>query len=252
MTAARNTSWSYAGASVRGPGHAGLQLPNQDAWLVRINGKEMCAVVSDGLGSKPFSDFGAQMACKAAAHAVAVWRRNREAPHQSLLRILHSVWSAWIAPRKESDCAATCLFVHSDGERTVLAQLGDGMVAYGSPEKGFEVFPIPERDFSSETTGLGVCLDLKEWRIASTEHVECDFSILLASDGVSEDLLPDRLNEFIGFCSDRYLGESSRRRAGLLAQDLRNWPTPGHADDKTLVLLKWVGDKSSGGDRETT
>ena len=246
------SSWSYVGASVRGPAHAQVGMPNQDAWLVRVRGEEVVAVVSDGLGSKPFADFGSRVACSAVSRAISVWRRNADAPPLSLLRLVHATWSAWVAPKKEPDCAATCLLAHSDGERITLAQLGDGLVAFGSPVSGFQTLPGYDRDFSSETTGLGICSDLGEWRIASLTCPEKNPAILLASDGVSEDLLSDRLCDFIDFCSDRYLGETPRRRAGLLAQDLRNWPTPGHADDKTLVLLKWVGNKNGGGNSETT
>ena len=243
--------WSYVGASVRGPAHKRAGMPNQDAWLVHIRGEEVVAVVSDGLGSKPFADFGSRVACSAVSRAISVWRRNGDAPPLSLLRLVHATWSAWVAPKKESDCATTCLLAHSDGARITLAQLGDGMVAFGSPDSGFKTLPSHERDFSSETTGLGVCSDLGEWRVTSLTCPEENTAILLASDGVSEDLLPNRLCDFISFCSDRYF-ECSRRRTGLLAQDLRNWPTPGHEDDKTLVLLKWDGNKNGGGNSEAT
>lgn len=242
------SSWVHAGASVRGPAHAQAERPNQDAWLVRCRAREVIAVVSDGLGSKPMSEFGAQMACKAASQAVSAWRCNSNATPQSLIRIVHAIWSARVAPHKESDCAATCLLAYSNEKRTILAQLGDGLIAFGSAATGIEVLPSQVRDFSSETTGLGICSDLKEWRVSSVDRRESTFSILLASDGVSEDLLPDKLPDFIGFCSERYLSETPRRRAGLIAQDLRDWPTPGHADDKTLVLLRRIGNIEKGDD----
>ena len=51
-------AWRSFGASVIGPGHAASRLPNQDAWLAFHHIRADGIVVSDGLGSKPLSDFG--------------------------------------------------------------------------------------------------------------------------------------------------------------------------------------------------
>jgi hypothetical protein len=61
--------------------------------------------------------------------------------------------------------------------------------------------------------------------------------LLLATDGVSEDLEPDRIGDLAAWVVDELACLAQPGRA--LAHELRNWPVPHHQDDKTLLAL-WI------------
>ena len=62
-------------------------------------------------------------------------------------------------------------------------------------------------------------------------------AVLLATDGIADDLDSFRLGEFIHFVRSTYCPLAPAVRWRRLAYDLRNWPTPYHSDDKTLAFL---------------
>jgi hypothetical protein len=60
-------------------------------------------------------------------------------------------------------------------------------------------------------------------------------AVLLASDGVSDDLLPEKRAGFVDWLLKEVVSEP---KPGLsLTRALRDWPVPRHLDDKTVVLL---------------
>lgn len=231
------------GATVRGPAHVANGLPNQDAWLRARTGNHCVVVVSDGLGSKPHADIGSRAACRAVVDAVRVWRRNPLAATEVLLGLIHLLWRARIAPRAQEDCACTCLFtvVGPDGEG-VAAQLGDGLLAI---HDGSSVSALSRREgdaFVNETTGLGLTTRLAAWRTAAVPAgSRC---ILLCTDGVSDDLIPEKLPEFIDWLGEDVRSKREPHRRHFLARALRDWPTPKHLDDKTIAMA-FIGQCSS-------
>lgn len=224
------------GATVRGPSHVANGLPNQDAWLRARTGNHHVVVVSDGLGSKPHADIGSRAACRAVVDAVRVWRRNPLAATEVLLGLIHLLWRARIAPHAQEDCACTCLFavVGPDGEG-VAAQLGDGLLAI---HDGSRLSALSSRDgetFVNETTGLGLTTRLAAWRTAAVPvGSRC---IVLCTDGVSDDLIPEKLPEFIDWLGRDVRAKREPRRRHFLARSLREWPTPKHLDDKTIAMV---------------
>lgn len=229
-------SWHYFGASVRGPAHVHNGVPNQDAWRGGHFREGTLIAVCDGLGSRPHSRRGAQEACRAVAVAVRQWSAVPTAPIEKLLKLIHATWSLRVHPYAEEDCATTCLFaVAGSNGRLHVAQLGDGLslVMDGSV---LRTITRTADDFANETNGLGIARRLSEW-----ETFECDPSteaaVLLATDGISDDLDGTRLGEFVHFVRSTYCPLAPAARWRRLAHDLRNWPTPYHSDDKTLAFL---------------
>src|SRR5579862_1410929 len=129
--------WKTSGASVIGPAHRANGQPNQDAWRRFIGPFGTGIVVCDGLGSKPYSDKGARLACKAVAQAVRIWAKE-QAPDEHLLRLIHNLWNMKVNSLGARDCATTCLFAIAlrSGDMLV-AQLGDGIALLRLAEQGF-------------------------------------------------------------------------------------------------------------------
>jgi len=229
--------WSAMAASVRGPEHRRDGRPNQDAWLSRLTRETALAVVCDGLGSRPHSAVGSRAACRAVANAVRHWAAGPDAPPELLLRLVHALWNVRVHQTGRDESATTCLFaVATKDGRLLLAQLGDGLVMLQTPKGTTTLEPSAER-FGNTTTGLGIASDVREWRL----HLEPNFagaaSILLATDGVADDLVPEKRSEFLNFLVTEYGSRPASARSRAIANELRDWPTPRHRDDKTVAVL---------------
>lgn len=225
------------GASVRGPEHRRTGLPNQDAWMSRLTHGTSLAIVCDGLGSRPHSATGSRAACVAVADAVRHWAAQPTVPPEMLLRLVHALWNVRVHATGRDACATTCLFavVTKDG-RLLLAQLGDGLVMLKTPQ-GTTTLEPPSDRFGNATTGLGIAADVREWRFHFEPHFTGAASILLATDGVADDLLPEKRTDFLTFLINQYGEQPALQRSRAIAKQLRAWPTPRHLDDKTVAVL---------------
>jgi len=235
------TLWKSFGASVRGPGHIAEGLPNQDALMSFHHTWGDGIVVSDGVGSKPFSNFGSEAACLAVACAALVCRIKGEVSHAEINRdfLLEQIryhWLSNIRPLEPRDCSSTCLFAlrFSDG-LIHLGMLGDGLVA--ALKSDGSVVSLTEdkgHGFSNITIALSQNVSPKAWRYLSLPEEKC-IAVLLCTDGVADDL--DDVDGFVsGFieanCFIAAISANRRTREMLEA-----WPTPKHSDDKTIACL---------------
>lgn len=229
--------WEAMAVTVRGPEHVREGRPNQDACLVRRNRKAVLAVVCDGLGSRPHSDTGARSACRAAADAVRHWTSSPDAPTELLLRAIHALWNMRVHATGRDESATTCLLAAAcaDG-RLILAQLGDGLVFLKRPGGCIALEPGADR-FGNETTGLGISKDVRDWRVHVEPQSPGPMAVLLATDGVADDLLPEKREAFVDFLLADFARPQEGVRSRALAAELRSWPTPRHRDDKTVAVL---------------
>lgn len=237
MSGTRGEVWRWLGVSVRGPVHAREGRPNQDAWLGRAFRNGATISVCDGLGSRRDSDFGARKGCLAAAEAARIWGRAAGAPVELLLRLVHDLWAVHVHPFDKGDCATTCLLAAVCDDRLIIAQLGDGLAMIAMPA-GEPVVVKDSRngDFGNQTTGLGITNSLRDWRWHDTS-VEPGTLVLLATDGVADDVRSERRAEFAKYLRTECQCLPPAARWRKLAGHLRNWPVPKHGDDKTIGLL---------------
>ncbi|MCR3820778.1 protein phosphatase 2C domain-containing protein, partial [Pseudomonas aeruginosa] len=59
--------------------------------------------------------------------------------------------------------------------------------------------------------------------------------VLLITDGISDDLIPEQLEPFFDAIYQRQLRCSKRRMRQWLTRELHGWSTPRHGDDKTIA-----------------
>lgn len=230
------TVWRSFGASVIGPSHLADGMLNQDAWVSfhRVWGDGV--VVSDGLGSKPFSHLGSRAACLAAVHAIRSWCGDTSIDHAVIAERIKNKWISLLAPLQPADCAATCLFaVRMNCGVVHLAMLGDGLAAVVRGD-GMVVSMSDDKSegFSNITAALSPELTTSDWRWMSLPEEDCQ-SILLCTDGVADDL-----SDVYGFVKEFCQAHGalcSVSAARRIRQMLENWPTPGHTDDKTIACL---------------
>ncbi|MEU8143185.1 PP2C family serine/threonine-protein phosphatase [Nonomuraea sp. NPDC048901] len=230
----------WFGASVCGPAHRRAGVPKQDAWKGFRGRFGSLVVVADGLGSRAYGREGALAACRAAYRAV----RELGAPNlpqpESLFRLLERTWLDEIAPRDPGECSTTVLFslIHPSGA-TLLGQIGDGLIVVGGDTTA-DVLGPEDNTFGNETSGLGMPHLAPVWHSRLLPSLPASSRILLATDGVSDDLHPRALSGFIAELDRDFGPFPPGERHRRLCAALRDWPTAGHYDDKTLAL-HWRG-----------
>jgi serine/threonine protein phosphatase PrpC len=232
--------------SVRGPAHIADGTPCQDAWLGIYEPSARLAVVCDGLGSRSRSQEGAQVATRAARAAWRLWRKGNEASADEFVRLLEVIWRLQLSSLTShqepsaptpNDAATTCLVYAEDGRgRALVAQLGDGLIARRDAKGRCERYPVPRELEFSRTHALGTPHGLSDWSLHITTALAPGEAILMATDGVSEDLDLTQLDGFSRWLLDDIATRPSP--AVALARALRDWPVPHHRDDKTL-LVTW-------------
>ncbi len=222
-------------ASVRGPAHVNEGLPCQDAWLAVASPRASLAVVCDGMGSRPRSREGSRAATLAVRDAWRLWQRSSVGVVEDLIRIVEAAWRLRLGLVPAAEAATTCLFYAEDRHgRAAQAQLGDGLIARRSAAGKVAVHPSRSEGFGL-THALGTPHSMAEWSVALVEPLAPQERLVLASDGVAEDLDPRRIGDLAAWVVDE-LG-ASRKPASALARELRNWPVPQHRDDKTLLVM---------------
>lgn len=232
----RSSRVDFFGASVAGPAHRALRRPNEDQWLGAAGAFGSLVVVSDGLGSKSQARHGARKACVATLRAVRDWHKAGTRSLDDLVGRIEPLWLAEIEPFHRSDCAATCLLALAHvGGSAYFAAIGDGMLAVRMRGVIERVEHPRGSSFSNETQSLG---SGGVWATRCFERSEIDMAVL-ASDGVSDDLRPDRLADFVAWLNDEFAHLQPLARWRSLRRELAQWPTPRHLDDKTIAVLVW-------------
>lgn len=62
-------------------------------------------------------------------------------------------------------------------------------------------------------------------------------AVVLCTDGISDDLLPEKKMIFTKELYSTYANMESEERKRDLKRWLNEWPVPGHSDDKTIASL---------------
>lgn len=220
-------------AIIKGPKKEKLQ----DA-LGKIDKKKFCLViVADGLGSAKNSEFGAKTAIVAVEKAFNQWRKLVKKDHKVLIQLIHFYWNLLIGDSdfEKKDCLTTCLFAYIDKTKNkiLLGQLGDGLLLIKS--KGETVF-VKSADDYNFTKSLGSSTSYSDWNIKDVNFDTNDFILLVTTDGVSEDLVENKEDEFAETIIQNMLKLKYNKRNKYLHQLLVNWPTKFHSDDKTICI----------------
>ena len=230
------TFWKSFGASVVGPGHIAAGKPNQDAWAAFHHVWADGIVVSDGVGSKPFADFGSRSACLAVAHTAQACHRQGQIGSGLIFEGIKKRWLSLISPLVPHDCAATCVFAFRlDDGVFYLGMLGDGLAAVVKTDGSvMSLSDDKAGGFSNITAALSPDVTEKNWQWLSVSEKDCQ-SILLCTDGVADDLKDP--GAFVMEFSIAHRGLASVSSARRTREMLENWPAPGHSDDKTIACL---------------
>lgn len=235
--------WVSFGASEIGPAHIRTGKPNQDSWAAFHHSGCDVLVVSDGMGSKDFSEFGSAMACKAVDQAVcmAMLKNGTASLNEPSLRsnFLDAIRDAWldgIVPLTPQNASATCLFAFRAGDGNVwIGMLGDGLAAAVLNDGSAKLLQdVKDDSFSNMTNSLSERTKASDWKIAGFPEKLCK-AVLLCTDGIADDLVdPDG---FVKGAVQAFCGLPIITASSETADMLVDWPTPKHSDDKTMACL---------------
>lgn len=222
-----------AGASVRGPAHEQDGSPNQDAISVRGRDGGRFIAVADGLGSRRFSHIGSQRAVELAREVIldrSAILSSADAPSE-----LSRAWRQAFSGRYD-DFETTCLWAWVDRHgRGTIGQAGDGLALIRSEGK-FRVLTAMKDGFGNQTTTLAQA-DSVGATSADIELIAPGDGVLLMTDGISDDLIPEQLEPFFDAIYRRQQRSSKRRMKRWLESELQQWSTPRHGDDKTIASI---------------
>ena len=224
-------------ASVRGPAHQHAKKPNEDACQGKARAGAFWVAVADGMGSRPMASAGSRAAVVAAERSWKLWSARDGSDPADFARLCVVLWRLAL-PKDVSpaDAATTLLFCGGFAERNGLcAQIGDGVLGCRN-SSGFEHFSPTKHGFSNQTLGLGGTPQLSDWMLRVIPPVAKGTCYMLASDGVSDDLLPEKTTGMIDWLLRDFGASSQLQGNQSLRNILRAWPVPHHLDDKSLAL----------------
>lgn len=230
------------GASQRGPQHIRSLSPNQDAWIKAEGRFGSLIAVCDGVGSRELSHLGAKAACLAVKEAIARWSRQERSPASLIIRLIELYWRLRIAPHAPEEVATTCLFaLHRPDGSWIVGGLGDGLLGISSASSW--TWPIGGREasaYANETEALGARLFSKKWFLQELHPSQQPRSIILATDGISDDLKANSLDLFGDWFLNHFGPMEPAERWRGITKMLRDWPTPKHLDDKTIAVIEFL------------
>lgn len=219
-----------AGASVRGPSHQLDGAPNQDALCVSGIRGGWCVAVADGLGSRPLSHIGSQKAVQLFRQLA---RQRQDMPHGVVAPALRDAWLAHFGDRYRAH-ETTCLWARVDASgRGAAGQVGDGLLLVRN-QGVFKVLTDQRQGFGNQTTTLAQA-DSQGCCSTGLELSKPGDGVLLMTDGISDDLIPEQLEPFFDAIYQRQLRCSKRRMRQWLKRELHSWSTPRHGDDKSIA-----------------
>lgn len=230
------------GCSVTGPGNVKRASACQDAWGRRSwripAGVANAIAIADGMGSKSESRTGAQAAKNCALKAAKRWTEHPSVGTDWLIRWLEAEWRYSLGTHDPKKCCTTCWFIVSaPGLGILVMGLGDGLALLAEEDGTLEcVLGRNPENFANETVALGAPHMAGDWNVRLFPDNGRNRTAILATDGVADDLLDDKLNTFVAWI--RSTGDL-KNPGQYLRRELERWPVKAHSDDKTIAAMLW-------------
>lgn len=236
-------SESFAiGASLRGKSHIELHLPNQDRVLYISRPNLLLIAAADGVGSSRWAHEGAFSAICAVRETFVRLQRNR-IREDRILQTINRLYCQGVPYEHRSDAATTCLYAAMINNTLYIGQAGDGLCAVCT-ESGIKQLRSSKGTFANEVFPLRADRDnSKLWHTYIIHPDEYQFiRVLLATDGVADDILPGQKKQFMDMMISAISGQRQKDKRRTLLTILHEWPVPASNDDKTIAVMKWGED----------
>ena len=181
------------------------------------------------MGSKKYAHIGSKALVDAIIKAAQLFDFKKDI--KLFEPLVKSLWDINISPYSQNETSTTLLFSIVKNKKIFIGQVGDGAIAILGKESFF--LEEGKNMFTNNTVPFG--RDEKiQWYIFKDSEID---SIVMCSDGISEDLKKDKLLDFFQNYIENYKDIQPNKRVYEIKQWLKNWPVRGHSDDKTIVAL---------------
>lgn len=232
-----------AGATRIGLKHIHEGLCNQDSILFRQYPFGTVLAVADGVGSECYSQYGSESAVKA-VHAAFTALATQQIAAAQITDCIMREYVEGIDEEFKDHASTTCIyaaFLMDSG--LYLGQAGDGICGGMLNGQDF-ILRNKADDFTNVVVPLSASRNVSEWTVAFVPVNEIKSgTIMLATDGVSEDIVPGKEGDFIRYVVDHLSELPITAREGYLQHLLENWTTPKSIDDKTFCFYSFRKDE---------
>ena len=250
---ARLGGYCVVGTSVRGRLHAHNKVPRDDAFAVRSNGKWLAVAVSDGVGSRKLSRYGASFAvnrlCTRFFYSATSLKGNglEEAVHNAFRKTRADMEQFALKQNtllEDLHCTLLGLFLNIETGIIGLGHIGDGLIV-GLTE-GKEAIPLAE-SFTPSEVGATYVLTQTNWeQYFCFEALPSDKArefktFYLMTDGVADDCQygppPGILQRWANDMDQEIRMFPTPKTAQRLKKYLATYEVKGSFDDRTLVVV---------------
>jgi serine/threonine protein phosphatase PrpC len=212
----------------------GDKTVNQDAIRFLEDGDLLVLCLADGVGSAPMSREGARAACKAVTDMVR--KSQRASTPLSSTDILRR-WKLILDKKglDAADCQTTSSFVivNRGARRISTGHVGDCRIAVKTDGRFFDIHE--EKDFLNETDALGGRKP-QAYRMSNMDYHD-DFAVMIASDGIGDELEESTLPMLLDYFKDTYSRIPARERNYRLSLEVRCALGHKNGDDKSIICL---------------
>ena len=206
---------------------------NQDSYLFYQNEDKRLIVLSDGLGSRKYSEVGSKKICESVKEITEKTDFENNFNIEIFLDNIHKKWIQKLSneEKKIEDCYTTVLFLICYKNRIISARLGDGFIAFYDKNKEYILYDKKESRFFNETNCLSEIFLFDDWEIEIVESSEFE-GALICTDGV--EIVNDNYRDF----SKDFLNTYKDKEIEYIEKDIEKWFNDWtENDDKTLVYM---------------
>lgn len=207
---------------------------NQDAILTYEDDALIVLALADGLGSVPYSDRGSHAICRSVIKNVRL-SISTSSPLSGTNIV--NYWDTLLRKKglNPHDCLTTSSFVliNKKDKKVTAAQIGDSQT-YLIPD-GKLIYNMKEKDFANITECVGSCNGAKY--NVNVLRFEKSIRVLIASDGICDELEPNIITEMADYLVERYSAIPKERRNLILSGEVRRSFSKLNSDDKSMIFL---------------
>lgn len=208
---------------------------NQDSFICKPVSNGYILALSDGMGSKKFSQFGSRAICEVLKQEF----ENENVPLNQLewIPFLKKCHTKWIENLKEYDiteCYATMLVLLVQDNFLKAARLGDGFLSVLVDDTDHILMDQKDYYFANETDCLMAEFDEERLEILEL-NFERFVGAVACSDGIEIGVMKE--DEIRSFTGD-FIYEYAKVPADESRKDIEGWVStwPG-IDDKTIAYM---------------
>ncbi len=207
---------------------------NQDAILTYEDDTLIVLALADGLGSAPYSHKGAKAICRSVVKNV---RMSILASSPLSGTNIVNYWDDLLRMKglNPQDCLTTSSFVliNKKDKKVTTAQIGDSQIYLISD--GCFVDNAKEKDFANITECIGPGNSVKY--SVTGHHFEDSIRVLIASDGICDELEPNTIPAMTDYLVERYSAIPKGKRNLALSGEVRRSFSKRNSDDKSMIFL---------------